>query len=285
MTEILEDVKAEPVKTAQTPAPETEPTGWMSPDGEVREGAPEAVKNLLDVKKWNTVEQLVEGFVNLEKFTGIGKHLVIPEADDAEGWNNVYSVLGRPETHDKYAFDYDGEVEISDELVGQFKQFAHGLGLTQKQFNDVVRFQLDAVTAQNEAYNVQFATLKEENIKALKQKWGEANYEVKVKEARIIADKLGIYKTLEAKGLASDPEIISMLDTIASRTAEDVITPPSPPTPTKTPEEEREELNKSDAWKDKFHPKHKEVQARIMELNKIIATNRQADKLNSPARR
>lgn len=273
MTEILE-VSTDPTKQAQTPAPGTEPTGWMSPDGEFRSSAPENVRTLFETKKWTNVSQMVDGYNELEKFTGIGKHLVIPEAEDAEGWNNVYNALGRPETHDKYELSYDGEVEISEELAGQFKQFAHGLGLTQKQFNELVRFQLDAITAQGEAYNTQMTTQKEENVTALKSKWG-ANYGTKVAGARIIADSLGIYNTLEVKGLASDPTIIEMLDTIATRTAEDVITPSTSSVPTKTPQEELEEIKKSESFTKKFHPKHKETMARFMQLNQMIANSGQ----------
>lgn len=275
MAELL-DVDTEPTKPAQTAAPATEPTGWMTPTGEIRDGAPEAVRNLLEAKKWTTVEQMASGFTELEKLLGVGKHLVIPEAEDAEGWNNVYKTLGRPETFDKYELGYEGEVEISDELVGQFKQFAHGLGLTQKQFDEVVKFQLDAVAAQSEAYNTQTVAQKEANIQALKDKWGEVNYPVKVKGARIIADSLGIYQTLEAKGLASDPQIIEMLDTIASRTAEDVITPQPPAAAQKTPQEELEEIKKSESFLKKFHQDHKATMSRFMALNQEIANAGQA---------
>lgn len=277
MTEIM-DVDTEPTKPAQTPASGTEPTEWMALNDEFRKGAPENVINLIDKKKYTNLGQFFDSYGDMEKFKGIGEHLVIPEAEDAAGWDNIYKQLGRPETHDKYDFSYEGDVPISDELTGQFKQFAHGLGLTQKQFGEVVKFQLDAVAAQTEAYNTQLTTQKEENIQALKQKWGEANYPVKVKAARIIADSLGIYKTLEAKGLASDPDIIDMLNTIATRTSEDVITPQAPSVPAKTPQEELEEIKKSEAFIGKFHPDHKKTMARFMELNQIIANSGQAPK-------
>lgn len=275
MSEILA-VETEPAKPAQTSAPSTEPTGWMPLTDELRNNAPESVKNLLEAKKWTTIEDAFKGYNELEKFTGIGKHLVIPEADDVEGWNNVWNQCGRPETHDKYAFDYEGDIKVSDELVGQFKQFAHGLGLTQRQFNDVVKFQLDAVGAQTEAYNAQLEVSKEENVVKLKGKFGEVDYENKIKGARIIADKLGIYEMLEAKGLASDFDIISMLDTIASRTAEDVITPQPPTPPAKTPQERLEEIKKNPAYMDKFHQDHKKIMVEYMQVNNDIANSGQA---------
>ena len=48
MTEIL-DVATEPVKTAQTQAPGTEPSSWMPLSDEQRETAPESIRNLLDL--------------------------------------------------------------------------------------------------------------------------------------------------------------------------------------------------------------------------------------------
>ncbi len=275
MTEIM-DVATEPTKPAQTPAPNTEPTGWMSPTGEIREGAPENIRDLLEAKKWNNINQIVDGYNDLEKFTGIGKHLVIPETDDSDGWKDVWNIMGRPETHDKYTLDYAGDVEISEELTGQFKEFAHGLGLTQKQFNAIVGFQLEAVGAQTEAYDSQLASQIKENTTALKQRWGEANYEAKVKGARIIADSLGIYQTLEAKGLASDPEIIQMLDTIASRTTEDVITPQAPAVAQKSPQARLEEIQKSEAFTSKFHKDHKAIMVEYMGLNQEVANAGQA---------
>lgn len=278
MAEIM-DVDTEPIKPAQTPAPGTEPTGWMSPDGEIREGAPENIQALMEKKKWTNIKQVFDSYGELEKFKGIGEHLVIPEAEDAEGWDNVYKQLGRPETHDKYEFSAkEGDVAVSEELIGQFKQFAHGLGLTQKQFGSLVGFQLDAVAAQTGAYETQLTEQKEENIRALKQKWGEANYAVKVKGARIIADSLGIYQALEAKGLASDPDIIEMLDKIASKTSEDVIIPQPPAVPQKSPLEELEEMKKSEPFLQKFHKDHKTCMARYMELNQIVANSGLAPK-------
>lgn len=274
MTEILDTpapaITPEPAKPATTPAPVGEPTSWMGNTDAFRDGAPEKVTQLLEAKKWTNAEQIVDGYLELEKFKGIGDHLVIPEAEDADGWNDVYQKLGRPETFDKYEITYDGDVQLSDELTGSFKEFAHGMGLTQKQFDDIVKFQIDAVTAQEGAYTEQIEATKQANIEALKQKYGVA-FESKVQSARQTADRLGIYETIEAKGLASDPDIIDMLATIAGRTAEDVITPQTPTPAQKTPQEELNEIKASSEFTDKFNPKHKEAVARFMQLNQEIA--------------
>ncbi len=276
MTEIM-DVDTEPVLTAQTPAPGTEPTDWMVLNDEFRNGAPDNVKDLITKKGYKNLGQFFDSYTEMEKFQGVGKHLVIPEAEDAEGWDNVYNQLGRPETYEKYEFTNETDVEISDELMASFKQFAHREGYTQKQLAGAIQFQLEAIAAQTQAYEAQIVAQQEENVTALKQKFGEANYNAKVTGARIIADSLGIYKTLEAKGLASDPEIIMMLDTIANRTAEDVIAPSAPTAATtKTPQERIDEIKKSEAFLKRFHPEHKEIMKEYMDLNQQVANSGQA---------
>ncbi|KKK97818.1 hypothetical protein LCGC14_2648920, partial [marine sediment metagenome] len=224
MAEIM-DVDTEPVIPAQTTAPDTEPTGWMSPTGELRESAPDNIRELFEKKKWNNVNQVVDGYIDLEKLVGAGEHLFLPEsAEDIEGWDKVYNLLGRPPTYDKYEFTNESGLEISDELINSFKQLAHKEGYTQKQLAGAIQFQLDAVIAQGQIEEKLISEQQEANVQVLKQKYGEANYGAKITGARIIADSLGIYKTLEEKGLASDPAIIEMLVNINKRTAEDVIT-------------------------------------------------------------
>lgn len=272
MTEIM-DVET----NTETKTETTESTNWMNPDGEFGEGTPEKIQTLLDKKKWTNINQLFDGYGELEKFKGMGEHLVIPESeDDVEGWDKIRTQLGWLGGADKYEFNYDGDIPISDDLLAQFKEYANKRRWSQKEFEETIMFQLDAIAAQDEAYKIAFATQKEENIKALKQRYGEANYETRVKEARIVADKLGIYQTLEAKGLASDPDIINMLDVIATRTAEGVITPQTLDTSIKTPQEELEEIKKSEPFLQKFHKDHKTTMSRFMELNQIIANAGQA---------
>jgi len=275
MTEIL-DVDTKPADTNEPPAPPAEPPTW---DGTVKlDGAPDVVKNLLETKKWNTVEQIANGYKELEKFTGIGKHLVIPEAeDDAEGWNKVYNILGRPETYDKYVIEDDEVVPLEKELAEKWKQYAHGIGLTQKQMAASVQFQRDVIKGVMEAEAEVQAKAQEEEAQAkenvvqglIKKLGGQGAYENGIRDARIVADNLGIYDTLKAKGLASDPEIIGMLLEIKNRTAEDVIHR-QPPAPTKSPQDELDEIKKSPAFTNKFDPKHKEIMKRYMELCRAI---------------
>ena len=101
MTELMDAGSSapatEPVKTATSEAPATEPsssTSWMNSNGDFGEGVPENIKSLLDAKKWTNINQITEGYSELEKYKGVasGDHLVIPEsAEDVEGWNKIYN--------------------------------------------------------------------------------------------------------------------------------------------------------------------------------------------------
>lgn len=269
MAEIMDAPATAPEAPAQ---PAQTDTGWVKPTGELGESAPEDIRDLFSKKKWNNIRQVVDGYKELEKFKGIGKHLVIPEADDKEGWNKIYNELGRPETPDKYQFEDDGDVPLNDTLTSRFKEFAHVEGLTQKQADSIVKFQRDVIKETLAAEAAQKEAQKAENMKILQGKYKE-DTPAKIKDARDMADKLGIYNTLEEKGLASDPDIIIMLETIASRSDEGVITPTAPVEPQKSPAEELNDIMASEAFKQKFHKDHKAIMARYMELNQIIAAS------------
>ena len=283
MPELL-DVSTEPVKPAQTNAPGTEPSSWMPLSEEQRNTAPESIKSLLEAKKWTTFDEIANGYVDLEKILGRGEHIFKPESpDDAEGWTKYWGQLGVP---DDYEFEADEAVPFSDDIVKRFKDFAQKNHYTQEQAAGAIEFQRgiikEVVAAETQAEADALAADeadKEVVRKALIQKFGgEVAYQNKLVEARQVADTLGIYQTLERKGLTSDPEIISMLADISAKTAEGVITSTPPAPPGKSPLEEREELNKSEAYLQRFNPKHKEVVARVMELNQIIANQGQGKK-------
>lgn len=287
MAELL-DVNTEPTKTAQTNAPGSEPSGWMPLSDEQRNTAPETIKGLFEAKKWSSMEDLANGYVDLEKVLGRGEHIFKPESpDDVDGWNKYWQQHGVPDDINGYEYEKDETVPFDDELVGRFRKFSKEIHLNKEQSAGLVQFQRDIIkevmAANAEAEETELATAeadKETVRKALVQKYGgEVAYTEKVTDARRIADELGIYATLEKYGLASNPEIIGMLTDIAAKTVEGVLTPDTPPTASaRNPVEELEEIKASDAFKERFHPQHKEIMKRYMELNQIIANSGLAPK-------
>ncbi|KKM91957.1 hypothetical protein LCGC14_1223260 [marine sediment metagenome] len=286
MTELL-DVSTESVKTAQTEAPGTEPTSWMPLSEEQRNTAPEAVKNLLEAKKWTSSEEIATGYTDLEKILGKGDHIFKPESpDDVDGWTKYWQQLGVPEEAG-YEFEADETVPFDDALLGRFRKFAKDTHLNKEQASGIVQFQRDIIKevmaseADAEATALETSESEKETIrKALVTKaGGEVAYQNMMIESRQIADELGIYTTLEKKGLASDPEIIGMLQEIKNRTKEGtIIKVDEPVTSAKDPKAELKEITESEIFKNKFAPGRKELMKRYMELCTIVGNSENAPK-------
>lgn len=282
MTELL-DVNTEPVKTAQTEAPGSEPTSWMPLSDEQRAGAPEHIRKLLEDKKWNSFEQLGDGYADLEKVLGRGEHIFKPESpDDVDGWKKYHLQTTGISDASEYEFETDEAVPFDDATMSSFREFANKIHLSKEQASGIVQFQRDiikeAMTANAEAEATALETSeadKETIRKALVTKaGGEVAYQSMMVESRQIADELHIYATLEKKGLASDPEIIGMLQEIKNRTKEGTILKvDEPATTTKDPKAELKEIMESETFKNKFAPGRKELMKRYMELCNTVGNS------------
>ncbi len=287
MTELL-DVNTEPVIKAQTEAPGSEPSGWMPLTDEARAGAPEHIRKLLEDKKWNSFEQLGTGYADLEKVLGRGEHIFKPESpDDVDGWTKYHQQLGVPDTAEGYEYETDEAVPFDDNLISRFKKFSKDIHLNKEQSAGLLGFQRDiikevqAAEAEAEATALETSETEKAEIRSalVTKAGGEVNYQNMMVESRQIADELGIYTTLEKKGLASDPEIIGMLQEIKNRTKEGTILPSDATlNTTKNPQEELKEIMASDTFKNRFAPGRSELMKRYMELCKIVGNSETAPK-------
>lgn len=284
----LLDVSTEPVKVAQTEAPGSEPTSWMPLSEEHRNTMPENIKGLFETKKWSSVEDVTTGYAELEKILGRGEHIFKPESpDDVDGWAKYWQQVGVPVDVSGYEFEADEAVPFDDALIGRFKEFSQKIHLNKEQATGLVQFQREIIkevmAAEAEAETERVATSEAEIDtirKALVTKaGGEVAYQSMMVEARQVADELGIYTTLEKKGLASDPEIIGMLQEIKNRTKEGtIIKVDEPATSTKDPKTELKEITESEVFKNKFAPGRKELMKRYMELCTIVGNSENAPK-------
>ena len=280
MTELL-DVNTEPVKTAQTEAPGTEPSSWMPLSDEQRNAAPDSVKALLEAKQWSAAEQIANGYMDLEKVLGKGDHIFKPEsAEDADGWAKYWQQLGVPDDINGYEFEADEAVPFDEATLGKFKEFSKKINLNKEQAPALIKFQREiikeamAIEAQEKEEAVATAEAEKEIVrKALVQRCGgEVAYQNQIKDAREMADNLGIFQAAERLGISREPEFIGMLMDMAAKTTEGILTKDTPPASnTKTPQDELKEIMESDTFKNKFAPGRKEVMKRYMELNHIIA--------------
>jgi hypothetical protein len=133
-----------------------------------------------------------------------------------------------------------------------------------------VQFQLEAVKASEELFEQQRTERREGHIEAMKQKWQD-DYDATVTKIDSAAEKLGVKDFLEEFGISKEPEIINMLLTIANSDSEDSLTPNGDKIETKSLINQIDEIKESDAFKQRFHPKHRETMAKYMDLNQQVA--------------
>lgn len=114
---------AAPAATA-TPAAVSD---WMA-------GLNDTVKNFATNKGWKNPSEVLDSYQNLEKLVGAPQDKIIkmPDEADAEGWNSVYSKLGRPQTPADYKLEVPKEGGDPEFAKWASERF-HEAGLSAKQ--------------------------------------------------------------------------------------------------------------------------------------------------------
>jgi len=104
------------------------------------------------------------------------KRIAVPDENaKPEAWDEVYNKLGRPETADKYAFDFPADAPWDETQRAHIKGLApvfHKAGATQKQVNEFVRQQAELDKVANDAFRAKANTTQQTHDKVLQSEWG-----------------------------------------------------------------------------------------------------------------
>jgi len=230
---------------------------------------PEEYAETVTAKGWKEPADALKSYSEMEKYVGKVKSggLQLPDELGNEDVSQIYSRLGRPESPDKYDFNAPDGVELDNDLLGQFKQYAHTQNLTGAQFKSMVQFQIDATNAALEAQQTYQMEAKEAAAKALKETWKE-NYDANFKKAKETAVNLDLLDVADELGLSDDPRFIQKMLDLSSKLSEDTLRPKP-----KNAEPDRgqkiKELASSEAFRNAGHPDHKKVMKEFMQLHGI----------------
>ncbi len=110
-------------------------------------------------------------------------------------------------------------VQWSDEVLGEFKKLAHGLGLNSKQVTALVDFDAKRM----EAMSAGLKTSTEQVTTALKEKWGDKydqNYELGKRAAKTIFTDQETVDFFDKTGLGNHPLLLNALFEIGARMQE-----------------------------------------------------------------
>jgi hypothetical protein len=169
---------------------------------------------------------LVKSHISLQSM--IGNAIPIPKADDADGWNNVYKKLGKPETPDGYQFDLGEQfkgVQLDTDMGKWARDLFHGANLTPQQANKVMQGYLQKETelSQNkqETTDNQAAQWQDQLEQELGPKFEETTLFAERASSRFLDPDTRHF--LESTGLGNHPGLVKAFSNIGRLLGEDKV--------------------------------------------------------------
>jgi hypothetical protein len=191
----------------------------------------------------------------------------IPEDGDAEGWSKFsHEHLGCPSCPEDYTYISKEGAPMDEKLLGLFKESAFKDGMPQKAFQDVVDFQVGAIVESNKQYEDKAALDIEESQKAIRERFNsDDEYDAYTKKALGFADQFKLKDgtttaadVLERTGLAYDPQILEVFNTLANSTKEDSL-PFGETRVTPNKDAQLKAITSNPAFVQPVHPDHPKV--------------------------
>ena len=223
-----------------------------------------------NIGKFKSANDLAKSYNELSKKLGQKNPLpptATSTAEEREAW---FKLVGRPDKIEDYDFDIDEDVKpyLDQEYFNAVKKRAfEDLGLTKKQFEDIVKIRFDEHRSAEEFTRKQILAKTESTKIALQKEWGE-DYEPYIKEIGDIAKENNVYEVLSQTGLLNDESFLKFMHSCAGNMNEGG-------TPSKMDtanmQTQLDAITSSDAYKNTGHKDHKETMKRVFELNGKIA--------------
>lgn len=139
------------------------------------DNAPDEVKGYIQNKGWDDPIKAVNSYQELERFRGASEKELIrfPKDPNAEGaFDEIYNRLGRPEDPDKYSADLGEGFEIDENRMNAFKNIAHKEGLSQKQFEALVKADSEMMSQVYQSMQEERTQKQEVEYQSLMKEWG-----------------------------------------------------------------------------------------------------------------
>lgn len=215
---------------------------------EWKQGLAPELRDSLTLKDLKTVEDLAKKAVHAER--AIGSNIPMPAKDASEeDWRAFWTRIGAPEKKNGYAVPEDGMpagVKIEDRHVEAFREMAHRIGLTTKQFAAIARHEANMIAQGMTDAEAANKIAVEEAKTALTSEWGDA-YRQNVDLAKQGIEKFGgkdLMEAATASGIIHNPTFLKAMAKIGRLVSEDEVLGSGRSTFVMTPQEAKDQIGK-----------------------------------------
>lgn len=260
--------------------------------GNFRDSLPEELRGEASLADFKDISGLAKSYVSAQKMLGssvripgedaspeareeflrkveqAGGLMRSPDFDNPESLNHLYNQLGRPEDAAGYQAELPEGVELNQDAMAEFNQLAHEAGLTNKQYNTMLKVYSEEKLAEAE-HQAQTA---DQFLSQAKEMWGP-EFSQRADAAKAVRD-MYMEKYPEAmKALVSgpngnNPALLSMLAELSGSFQEKGVIGSSSKFQFGTSAEEANE-KLSEIMSNKSHPYWAGDKAAVERVNKL----------------
>lgn len=238
---------------------------------------PDELKNDPTLANFNDVESLAKTVVHQQK--QMGSRIPIPK--DEEGFNELYSKLGRPDEASGYETKVPEGMEayFGANDLDNFKNVAHQIGLNQKQVDALINYQAGAIQNQLQNEPAVLAAQKDETETYLKQEWG-LDYNKNLRAAQRALQVYGDEDIMELMNTSAGnhPAVIKLFARLGAEVTEDMTQNTQNNTLAANRLDAQDEIsatfaNNNHPYFDAKHPEHRAAVERMRQLMEKVHGN------------
>ena len=238
---------------------------------------PDELKNDPTLSNFKDVESLAKTVVHQQK--QMGNRIPIPK--DEEGFNELYTKLGRPSEPTAYETNIpeDMQEHYSEDNLNQFKDVAHKIGLNQKQVDALIEYQHGAIRASMDNEPAMLAAQKEETEQTLKQDWG-LDYNKNIRAAQRALQVYGDEEIMDLMNTSAGnhPAVVKLFARLGAEVTEDMTQNTQNNTLATNKLDAQDEINAiysnpQHAYFDQKNPDHKTAVERVRQLMEKVHGN------------
>lgn len=221
-----------------------------------------------NVQKYGSMNELAKGLINAQAV--IGKKGIIRPGEDAtpEEMGSYFDSLGRPTEASAYEYTpIEGAPDVDPEAMSNFQNWAHGKGISQDHYQDLIEYQLQ--DQQNSIAQLEQERTDEvgQTRMSIYDEMGEIEGNAMIRDADAAGKALGLNDVFVEAGIANNENVIRALAKAAKSLGSSSMVGEHG-VGSLDFEGQVKELQSNPAYKDKMHPEYRATQDKVNALYK-----------------